>query len=138
MARRFGVIIQPQLIMLQKTLLNIEGLGRELDPNLDLWKSAQPFLMRWMSEQVGWRGILKTVKKELPHIAKTLPEMPRLAHQFLTQTNQAEADLPLRAAIDQLIEAQQQQASWQKRLVIAVIVLAAMEIALAMTAFLMH
>ncbi len=138
MARRFGVIIQPQLIMLQKTLLNIEGLGRELDPNLDLWKSAQPFLRRWMSEQVGWRGILKTVKKELPHIAKTLPEMPRLAHQFLTQTNQAEVDLPLRAAIDQLIAAQQQQARWQKRLVIAVVMLALIEIAIIGSAYLMH
>lgn len=138
MARRFGVIIQPQLIMLQKTLLNIEGLGRELDPNLDLWKSAQPFLTRWMSEQVGWRAILKTMKKEIPHIAKALPEMPRLAHQFLTQTNQAEMDLPLRASIDKLIEAQQQQAQWQKRLVIAIIVLAAIEIAIVISTFVMH
>jgi ubiquinone biosynthesis protein len=138
MSRRFGVIIQPQLIMLQKTLLNIEGLGRELDPNLDLWKSAQPFLTRWMSEQVGWRAIVKTIKKEIPHIAKVLPEMPRLAHQFLTQTNQAEMDLPLRASIDKLIEAQQQQAQWQKRLVIAIIALAAIEIAMVTSAFFMH
>lgn len=138
MARRFGVIIQPQLIMLQKTLLNIEGLGRELDPNLDLWKSAQPFLTRWMSEQVGWRAILKTIKKEIPHIAKVLPEMPRLAHQFLTQTNQAEMDLPLRASIDKLIEAQQQQAQWQKRLVIAIIAIAVIEIAVVASTYFIH
>jgi ubiquinone biosynthesis protein len=50
-SRRFNVEIQPQLVMLQKTLLNIEGLGRQLDPNLDLWKTAKPFLERWMSEQ---------------------------------------------------------------------------------------
>lgn len=120
MARRFGIIIQPQLIMLQKTLLNIEGLGRELDPNLDLWKSAQPFLTRWMSEQVGWRAIIKTLKKELPHIAKVLPEMPRLAHEFLTHKNQAELDAPMRASINELIKMQQLQAAWQKRLVIVI------------------
>lgn len=85
MARRFGVIIQPQLIMLQKTLLNIEGLGRELDPDLDLWQSASPFLRRWMSEQVGWRSIVKNLKNELPHIAKTLPQLPRLMHEQYTQ-----------------------------------------------------
>ena len=55
-SRRFNVEIQPQLVLLQKTLLNIEGLGRELDPDLDLWHTAKPFLERWMSEQVGWRG----------------------------------------------------------------------------------
>jgi ubiquinone biosynthesis protein len=138
MARRFGVIIQPQLIMLQKTLLNIEGLGRELDPNLDLWKSSQPFLSRWMSEQIGWRALLKTVKKELPHIAKVLPEMPRLAHQFLSQTNQAEQTIPLSSAIEKLIAAQQNQALWQKRLVIAIVILAIVEIALVVSSFLMY
>ena len=138
MARRFGVIIQPQLIMLQKTLLNIEGLGRELDPNLDLWKSSQPFLTRWMSEQVGWRSILKTIKKELPHIAKVLPEMPRLAHQFLTQTNQAELDLPLRASIDKLIEAQQRQAIWQKRLVLSIVAITAVEVLLVASTYFIH
>ena len=56
-SRRFDVEIQPQLVMLQKTLLNIEGLGRELDPDLDLWQTAKPYLERWMSEQVGWRGL---------------------------------------------------------------------------------
>lgn len=138
MARRFGVIIQPQLIMLQKTLLNIEGLGRELDPNLDLWKSSQPFLTRWMSEQIGWRSLLKAVKKELPHIAKVMPEMPRLAHQFLSQTNQAEQTIPLGSAIEKLIAAQQNQALWQKRLVIAIVALAVVEIALVISSFLMH
>ncbi|MDP2804462.1 MAG: ubiquinone biosynthesis regulatory protein kinase UbiB, partial [Gallionellaceae bacterium] len=54
-SRRFGVEIQPQLVLLQKTLLNIEGLGLQLDPELDLWKTAKPWLERWMSEQVGWR-----------------------------------------------------------------------------------
>lgn len=127
MARRFGVIIQPQLIMLQKTLLNIEGLGRELDPNLDLWKSAQPFLTRWMSEQVGWRSIVKTFKTELPHIAQVMPQIPRLVHQFLSQETQAELDAPEKVSIDKLIKAQQTQALWQKRLVLAIILLSLLE-----------
>lgn len=136
MARRFGVIIQPQLIMLQKTLLNIEGLGRELDPNLDLWKSSQPFLSRWMSEQMGWRALVKSIKKELPQLAHMLPEMPRLAHQFLAQTNLAEQTIPLGNAIEKLIEAQQNQAKWQKRLVVVIIAVALLEIAVVAASFL--
>jgi ubiquinone biosynthesis protein len=83
MSRRFHVEIQPQLVLLQKTLLNIEGLGRQLDPDLDLWKTAKPFLERWMHEQVGWKGAWERVKVEAPLWAKMLPDFPRLAHQFL-------------------------------------------------------
>ena len=82
-SRRFNVQIQPQLVLLQKTLLNIEGLGRQLDPDLDLWKTAKPFLERWMSEQMGWRGLLKSLKTEAPQWASILPQLPRLAHQTL-------------------------------------------------------
>ncbi|MCY1358228.1 putative protein kinase UbiB [compost metagenome] len=82
-SRRFNVEIQPQLVLLQKTLLNIEGLGRQLDPDLDLWKTAKPFLERWMHEQVGWKGAWERVKVEAPQWAKMLPDFPRLAHQFL-------------------------------------------------------
>ena len=81
--RRFNVEVQPQLVMLQKTLLNIEGLGRELDPNLDLWKAARPFLERWMNEQLGWRAAVRTLKKEAPFWANTLPQLPRLVHRAL-------------------------------------------------------
>jgi ubiquinone biosynthesis protein len=122
MSRRFGVVIQPQLVMLQKTLLNIEGLGRDLDPNIDLWQSAKPFLKHWMSEQIGWRSVVKSLKRELPFIAKNLPQMPRLIHQFLSQQTQSEQDAPLSASIDALIQAQQKQARWQKRLVIIIVV----------------
>ena len=62
-SRRFSVEIQPQLVMLQKTLLNIEGLGRELDPDLDLWRTAKPLLERWMSEQIGWRGLVRNTPR---------------------------------------------------------------------------
>jgi ubiquinone biosynthesis protein len=123
MSRRFGVVIQPQLVMLQKTLLNIEGLGRDLDPNIDLWQSAKPFLKRWMSEQIGWRSAAKSLKKELPFILKTAPQMPRLVHSFLSQQTQAEKEAPLRASIDELLQAQQKQARWQKRLTLAVVLL---------------
>ena len=84
-SRRFNVEIQPQLVLLQKTLLNIEGLGRQLDPELDLWTTAQPFLERWMNEQVGWRGLLERLQKEAPRYAQLVPELPRLLHQALRQ-----------------------------------------------------
>ncbi|WP_018412621.1 ubiquinone biosynthesis regulatory protein kinase UbiB [Methyloversatilis thermotolerans] len=85
-SRRFNVEIQPQLVMLQKTLLNIEGLGRQLDPDLDLWKTAKPFLERWMSEQVGWRALRRKLVEEAPGWALTLPELPRLAHRVLSRS----------------------------------------------------
>jgi ubiquinone biosynthesis protein len=84
-SRRFNVEVQPQLVMLQKTLLNIEGLGRELDPDLDLWKTAKPFLERWMREQVGWRGLVRTIRHEAPFWAATLPQLPRLVHRALAE-----------------------------------------------------
>lgn len=89
-SRRFNVEVQPQLVLLQKTLLNIEGLGRQLDPELDLWKTAKPYLERWMNEQVGWRGLWERFKAEGPRYSKLLPEFPRLAHQALTKAAEAE------------------------------------------------
>jgi ubiquinone biosynthesis protein len=82
-SRRFNVEVQPQLVLLQKTLLNIEGLGRQLDPDLDLWKTAKPYLERWMQEQLGWRGMLAKLREEAPHLNKVLPQIPRLLHQAL-------------------------------------------------------
>jgi ubiquinone biosynthesis protein len=82
-SRRFNVQIQPQLVMLQKTLLNIEGLGRQLDPDLDLWTTAKPFLENWMREQVGFKGLLRTIRNEAPHWATVLPQLPRLLHRAL-------------------------------------------------------
>ncbi len=84
-SRRFNMQIQPQLVMLQKTLLNIEGLGRDLDPDLDLWVTAKPFLERWMSEQIGWRALLRQVQDEAPFWAATLPQLPRLIHKALSE-----------------------------------------------------
>jgi ubiquinone biosynthesis protein len=82
-SRRFNVEIQPQLVMLQKTLLNIEGLGRQLDPDLDLWTTAKPFLERWMSEQVGWRGLVRNIREEAPLWTSMLPQLPRMLYRAL-------------------------------------------------------
>ncbi|MGH8799999.1 MAG: AarF/UbiB family protein, partial [Casimicrobiaceae bacterium] len=82
-SRRFNVEIQPQLVLLQKTLLNVEGLGRELDPDLDLWVTAKPFLERWMHDQIGWRAIGLRLQKEAPFLATALPLLPRLIYQRL-------------------------------------------------------
>lgn len=82
-SRRFQVEIQPQLVLLQKTLLNIEGLGRELDPDLDLWATAKPFLEKWMLDQLGPKKLLEQLRNEAPRYAKLIPELPRLLFEFL-------------------------------------------------------
>ena len=100
-SRRFGIEIQPQLVLLQKTLLNIEGLGLQLDPELDLWKTAKPWLERWMSEQVGWRGFLKALKAEAPHYATLLPQLPRLLYERLHENSAGQVENVLRELVVQ-------------------------------------
>ncbi|KND58622.1 Ubiquinone biosynthesis monooxygenase UbiB [Candidatus Paraburkholderia schumanniana] len=88
-SRRFNVEIQPQLVLLQKTMLNVEGLGRSLDPKLDLWKTAKPYLERWMNEQIGWRGWYERLQMEAPQWSKTIPQLPRLIHHLLAEHHDA-------------------------------------------------
>ncbi|MEW9897297.1 ubiquinone biosynthesis regulatory protein kinase UbiB [Chitinivorax sp. PXF-14] len=83
-SRRFNVEVQPQLVLLQKTLLNIEGLGRQLDPDLDLWETAKPFLERWMHEQFGMAALVRNFKREVPQFAALIPELPRRLHEALS------------------------------------------------------
>ena len=71
-------------MLLQKTLLNVEGLGRELDPDLDLWVTAKPFLERWMMDQIGWRALERRFREEAPFLATALPLLPRLIYQKLS------------------------------------------------------
>jgi len=78
-------------VLLQKTLLNIEGLGRQLDPDLDLWTTAKPFLERWMNEQIGWRALVEGIKREAPRFAHLLPELPRLVHHALQRPPERES-----------------------------------------------
>jgi ubiquinone biosynthesis protein len=77
-ARRFDMQVQPQLVLLQKTLLNIEGLGRQLYPELDLWKTAQPILKRWMRERISPRTLLKQARAQLPDTVEALKQLPQL------------------------------------------------------------
>jgi len=82
-ARRFDMVVQPQLVLLQKTLLNIEGLGRQLYPDLDLWQTAKPFLEEWFHERIGPKAKFKQLVKQFPEIAEHFPEMPTLIYQAL-------------------------------------------------------
>jgi ubiquinone biosynthesis protein len=91
-SREFNVEIQPQLVMLQKTLLNIEGLGRDLDPDLDLWTTAKPYLENWMSDQLDWRGLTRRLRKEASSWAIILPQFPRLMHQALDEIRSQRID----------------------------------------------
>lgn len=99
-SRRFSVEIQPQLVLLQKTLLNIEGLGRQLDPELDLWKTAKPFLEKWMVDQLGPKKVWNQLRNEAPRYAKLLPELPRLLVEFLQNSKSG----PNRALEELLLE----------------------------------
>ena len=118
-SRRFRMQIQPQLVLLQKTLLQVEGLGRQLDPDLDLRRTAQPILERWMSRQVGLRGLARSLRDEAPLWARTLPQMPRLLHRAL----QLDAAGRLENAIARL---ERTQARQTRMLAIVAFVLAAM------------
>jgi ubiquinone biosynthesis protein len=90
------------LVLLQKTLLNIEGLGRQLDPELDLWSTAKPFLERWMLEQVGPKRLWQELRNQAPYYAKMLPQLPRLIHDRLTAHSGGEREL-----LEQLMREQQ-------------------------------
>ncbi|MEK9719905.1 MAG: ubiquinone biosynthesis regulatory protein kinase UbiB [Quisquiliibacterium sp.] len=111
-SRRFNVEIQPQLVLLQKTLLNIEGLGRQLDPDLDLWVTARPFLERWMKEQVGLPGLRARISLEAEQWAQSLPEIPRLLHAALSQ--QADPQRPEQDSrlLQQLAQEQRRTQRW--------------------------
>jgi len=84
-ARRFDMEVQPQLVLLQKTLLNIEGMGRQLYPQLDLWQTAAPYMERWMKDRMGIRGLLKQVGDHAPSLVGQLPELPQLALTALAE-----------------------------------------------------
>jgi ubiquinone biosynthesis protein len=124
-SRRFNVEIQPQLVLLQKTLLNIEGLGRDLDPELDLWKTAKPYLERWMSDQVGWRALARHVRNEAPYWGVMLPQLPRLLHRRLAE---ADAVSP-REQIELLAGRQRRLQRWMIGLSVILVALLAVELA---------
>lgn len=112
-ARRFNMEIQPQLILLQKTLFNIEGLGRELYPELDLWKTAHPILRRWMDEQVGGRAMLRNLGEDLPQIREALRELPGVIRYLSKQISHG--DLKVRVNAPELREIRDQLRKQQKQ-----------------------
>jgi ubiquinone biosynthesis protein len=94
-ARAFDMEIQPQLVLLQKTLLNIEGLGRQLYPELDLWQTGQPILREWMEDRISPRAMAQRMRQELPEIRYMLDQLPTVARQLLNRLNEGD---PQRAA----------------------------------------
>ena len=114
--------VQPQLVLLQKTLLNIEGLGRQLDPQLDLWETAKPFLDRWMDEQIGIRGMLAGLKKSLPIMAGKLPEIPELVYSLIKKADRAQAREALH---DEELKAIRQEIAHSNMRTLATIIIAA-------------
>ncbi len=115
-ARRFEMQVQPQLVLLQKTLLYIEGLGRQLYPQLDLWKTAKPFLENWVQQQVGVPAIWRQVKENFPFWAEKMPQMPELLHRYLAQGPQQQQQL-----LVQLSQLQQQQQHSKKQIISAIL-----------------
>jgi ubiquinone biosynthesis protein len=96
-ARRFNMEIQPQLVLLQKTLLSIEGLGRQLDPDLDLWKTAKPYLENWMKQRIGLNAFASKMRYNLPRLLEQLPELPHLIQDTLHKANHGELKVRLQA-----------------------------------------
>ncbi len=115
-SRRFNMRIQPQLVLLQKTLLQVEGLGRQLDPDLDLRPVAQPVLERWMNEQMGPRAFLRQMREEAPLWATALPQLPRLVHRLLNDDAPKRLEGALRA-----LEATQRRQSQTLAIIAAIL-----------------
>lgn len=124
-SRRFHVEIQPQLVLLQKTLLNVEGLGRQLYPQLDLWETAKPYLERWMHERVGLAGLRNKARLEAGQWAQWLPELPRLIHAALSRPDHT-------PAIWQELKALQRERRQANRLMLAMLVLVALALGVAL------
>lgn len=92
-ARRFNMQVQPQLVLLQKTLLYIEGLGREIYPQLDLWQTAKPFLEEWMAEQVGFKSVYRSIKEKMPYLREHFADLPVAFYQALQHQSKIEKQL---------------------------------------------
>ena len=120
-ARRFNMEVQPQLVLLQKTLLYIEGLGRQLYPQLDLWQTAKPFLEEWVKEQMGIQAVFSKIKDNLPFWNEKLPEVPDLIYDFLQTGQQAHLQ-----QVELLAEIKQQQQVKTKQVTFAILSAGAM------------
>ena len=117
-ARQFDMEVQPQLVLLQKTLINIEGMGRQIYPDLDLWETAAPFMERWMNERIGIAGLIRRISENAPRWIDQLPEIPDLAFNTmveireLTQQNRRHAETL--DQVQEVLQAQAQKSRYQK------------------------
>jgi ubiquinone biosynthesis protein len=118
-ARAFNMEVQPQLLLLEKTFIHIEGIGRQLYPQLDLWTTAKPFIERWLSEQLGVRALLKGMQQNLPYIAERLPDLPQLAFRALERI--ANDELKIEIQSRQLAELKQEIRRANRRSIRAII-----------------
>jgi ubiquinone biosynthesis protein len=118
-AQKYGLTLQPQLILLQKTLLNIEGVGRQLDPQLDIWAVAKPVLEKILLRRYSPRNVLRELRKRLPEIATRTPEMPRLVHAWLKQQVEGKHEMEIRA--QELADMAQSLHNLQRRTVFAIL-----------------
>lgn len=114
-AREFNMQVQPQLVLLQKTLLYIEGLGRQLYPQLDLWDTAKPFLQNWLNEQIGMKATFKKLKAELPYLQEHLPDFPETLMDALKQQKFISQQL---VEINKKLAKQQR---WQKKMFVLIV-----------------
>ncbi len=117
-ARRFDMQVQPQLVLLQKTLLNIEGLGRQLYPELDLWTTAKPFMETWIKQQVGPRAFAKRFKENLPLMSEQLPEIPLLAYRVLKDASEGRLEIQWKS--EELTQLQKRVNSNHKQMLSAI------------------
>ncbi|MEH6576160.1 MAG: ubiquinone biosynthesis regulatory protein kinase UbiB [Amphritea sp.] len=125
-ARRFNMEVQPQLVLLQKTLLNIEGLGRQLYPELDLWQTALPFLERWMKERMGPKAVYRSIKQQAPDWLDKMPHLPQLAYDALHQIKNLD-DVRRRDMLALSVakeELKQRDSGWQRLVGVACIIAA--------------
>ena len=123
-SRRFDIAVQPQLILLQKTIVNVEGLGRTLNPELDLWQTAKPILEKWMRKQMGLKGLWHNIKQELPYWSYTLPNLPRALNSAL---NTHTALNELSHSHKQLVKSQQRQNKLFMLIIIVLIIILIMK-----------
>jgi len=118
-ARRFYMQVQPQLILLQKTLFNIEGLGRQLYPELDLWKTARPVLATWMRERTSPRTILKEIRTHLPDAVMALGQVPRILQTAVREAAEGTAPVIEPQGLAELRDEVRRSALRRDRLIVA-------------------
>ncbi len=122
-ARRFDMQVQPQLILLQKTLFNIEGLGRQLYPELDLWQTAQPYLRRWMRERMSPRAVLRCARAQLPDFLMALQQMPQIFQTTVREATEGRLKLQVQNTDAALLRAEMRRGSSRRDAAIAAAVL---------------